>query len=48
MLVKEVPDVTLRMRIDADTGRLDRGGEGRLNPYDAHAVEAAVDLRERG
>ena len=48
MLVKEVPDVTVRKRIDPDTGRLDRGGEGRLNPYDAHAVEAAVALRERG
>jgi electron transfer flavoprotein beta subunit len=48
VLVKEVPDVTVRRRIDPDTGRLDRGGEGRLNPYDAHAVEAAVALRERG
>lgn len=48
MLVKEVPDVTVRARIDPDTGRLDRGGEGRLNPYDAHAIEAAVGLRERG
>ena len=47
MLVKEVPDVTVRARIDPDTGRLDRGGEGRLNPYDAHAIEAAVGLRER-
>ena len=46
MLVKEVPDVTVRMRIDPGTGRLDRGGEGRLNPYDAHAIEAAVTLRE--
>src|SRR3712207_7872393 len=35
------------MRIDPDTGRLDRAGEGRLNPYDAHAIEAAVALRER-
>lgn len=48
MLVKEVPDVTVRMRIDPDTGRLERGGEGRLNPYDAHALETAVALRERG
>ena len=48
MLVKEVPDVTVRARIDPDTGRLDRRGEGRLNPYDAHAIEAAVGLRERG
>ena len=48
MLVKEVPDVTVRARIDPDTGRLDRDGDGRLNPYDAHAIEAAVGLRERG
>ncbi len=48
MLVKEVPDVTAPRRIDPDTGRLDRSGEGRLNPYDAHAIEAGVALRERG
>jgi electron transfer flavoprotein beta subunit len=48
VLVKEVPDATVRMRIDPDTGRLDRRGEGRLNPYDAYAIEAAVALRERG
>lgn len=48
MLVKEVPDVTAPRRIDPGTGRLDRSGEGRLNPYDAHAIEAAVGLRERG
>ena len=48
MLVKEVPAVTVRMGIDPDTGRLQREDEGRLNPYDAHAVEAAVGLRERG
>lgn len=48
MLVKEVPDVTVAKRIDPGTGRLDRSGEGRLNPYDAHAIEAAVALRERG
>ena len=47
VLVKEVPDVTVRKRIDPSTGRLDRTGDGRLNPYDAHAVEAAVVLRER-
>lgn len=48
MLVKEVPDVTVAKRIDPGTGRLDRSGEGRLNPYDAYAIEAAVALRERG
>ena len=48
VLVKEVPDVTAPRRIDPGTGRMDRSGEGRLNPYDAHAIEAAVGLRERG
>ena len=48
MLVKEVPGKSVRSRIDPVSGRLDRSGEGRLNPYDAHAIEAAVGLRERG
>ena len=48
MLVKEVPDAGVRKRIDAATGRLDRGGERTLNPYDTHAIEAAMALREGG
>jgi len=47
-LVKEVPDAGVRKRIDAASGRLDRGGERTLNPYDTHAIEAAMALREGG
>ena len=48
VLVKEVPEVGVERRIDPGTGRLDRSGEGTLNAFDAHAVEAAVRLREGG
>ena len=48
VLVKEVPDAGVRKRIDPATGRLDRGGERTLNPYDTHAIEAAMALREGG
>jgi electron transfer flavoprotein beta subunit len=48
VLVKEVPDATTRKRLDARTGRLERSGERALNPYDAHALEAALRLREQG
>jgi electron transfer flavoprotein beta subunit len=48
VLVKEVPDAVNRARIDPQTRRLDRSGERGLNPYDAHAIEAAVQLRESG
>jgi len=48
VLVKEVPDAGVRKRIDSATGRLDRGGERTLNPYDTHAIEAAMALREGG
>jgi electron transfer flavoprotein beta subunit len=44
--VKEVPDPSAPRRIDADTGRLVRTGETTLNPYDRHAIEAGVRLRE--
>jgi len=47
VLVKEVPDAAVRKRIDA-SGRLDRSGERNLNPYDTHAIEAAMALREGG
>ncbi|HEY1776023.1 MAG TPA: electron transfer flavoprotein subunit beta/FixA family protein [Solirubrobacteraceae bacterium] len=47
VLVKEVPDAGVRKRIDA-SGRLDRSGERTLNPYDTHAIEAAMALREGG
>ncbi len=48
VLVKEVPDAAVRKRIDAVSGRLDRGGERTLNPYDTHAIEAALAIREGG
>src|SRR5918911_731122 len=42
--VKQVPEGT--KRIDPETKRLDRSGEGSLNPFDANAVEEALRLRE--
>jgi electron transfer flavoprotein beta subunit len=48
VLVKEVPDAAVRKRTDAVTGRLDRSGERTLNPYDTHAIEAAMVIREGG
>jgi electron transfer flavoprotein beta subunit len=48
VLVKEVPDAAVRKRTDPATGRLDRSGERTLNPYDAHAIEAAMQIREGG
>jgi electron transfer flavoprotein beta subunit len=48
VLVKEVPDAAVEKRIDASTGRLDRGGEKNLNPFDTHAIEAAMQLKEGG
>jgi electron transfer flavoprotein beta subunit len=48
VLVKEVPDAAVEKRIDPATGRLDRGGEKNLNPYDTHAIEAAMRIREGG
>jgi len=44
--VKEVPEATAQRRIDPATRRLDRSGEQTLNPYDGHAVEEALRLRE--
>jgi len=44
--VKEVPDPTAQKRIDPATNRLVRSGENTLNPYDRHAIEEAVRLRE--
>ena len=48
VLVKEVPDAAVEKRIDPSTGRMDRSGEKNLNPYDTHAIEAAMQLREGG
>ena len=43
---KYVPEATSARRIDPSTKRLDRSGEGVLNPFDANAVEEALKLRD--
>ncbi|HEX6458712.1 MAG TPA: electron transfer flavoprotein subunit beta/FixA family protein [Thermoleophilaceae bacterium] len=48
VLVKEVPDAAVEKRMDPNTGRLDRSGEKNLNPFDTHAIEAAMQIREGG
>ncbi len=48
VLVKEVPDAAVEKRIDSSTGRLDRSGEKNLNPFDTHAIEAAMQIKEGG
>jgi electron transfer flavoprotein beta subunit len=42
--VKQVPEGN--SRIDPGTMRLDRSGEGALNPFDANAVEEALKLKD--
>jgi electron transfer flavoprotein beta subunit len=44
--VKHVPDATVHKRIDPTTKRLDRSGEGALNPTDLNAVEEALRIKE--
>src|SRR3954453_6416962 len=34
--------------MDPSTGRMDRSGEKNLNPYDTHAIEAAMQIKEGG
>jgi electron transfer flavoprotein beta subunit len=46
--VKEVPDAAVEKRIDPSTGRMDRSGEKNLNPFDTHAIEAAMQIKEGG
>src|SRR3954447_5305620 len=48
VLVNEVPDAAVEKRINPSTGRLDRSGEKNLNPFDTHAIEAAMQLKEGG
>jgi electron transfer flavoprotein beta subunit len=48
VLVKEVPDAAVQKRIDPNTKRLDRSGEKNLNPFDTHAIEAAMQIKEGG
>src|SRR5213080_1394742 len=46
--VKEVPDSAVTKRIDPNTKRLDRSGEGALNHFDSQAVEEALKVKEAG
>jgi electron transfer flavoprotein beta subunit len=43
---KYVPDAAATRRIDPQTKRLDRSGEGTLNAFDVNAVEEALKLRD--
>jgi len=47
VLVKEVPDAAVQKRLDSQ-GRMERGGEKRLNDYDTRAIEEAVRIKEAG
>jgi electron transfer flavoprotein beta subunit len=42
--VKHVPEQA--RKIDPGTMRLDRSGEGAINPFDVHAVEEALKIKE--
>ena len=44
--VKEVPEAGAARRVDPQTKRLDRSGEGALNAFDVNAVEEALRLKE--
>ena len=44
--VKEVPDAAAARRIDPQTKRLDRSGDGVLNEFDTHALEEALRVKE--
>jgi electron transfer flavoprotein beta subunit len=46
--MKEVPSGTSHKRLDPATNRLDRSGDSELNPFDLHALEEAVRIREGG
>jgi electron transfer flavoprotein beta subunit len=45
--VKQVPETNVAKRIDPQTKRLDRSGEGALNHFDTQAVEEALRIKER-
>src|SRR5215210_2388720 len=45
---KHVPEATAQRRLDPQSKRLDRSGEGTLNQFDIHAVEEALKLRDSG
>ncbi len=44
--LKHVPDTSATRRIDPETKRLDRSGEGTLNAFDRNAVEEALRIKE--
>jgi electron transfer flavoprotein beta subunit len=44
--VKHVPEGTTHARINPETKRLDRSGEGAINPFDTHAVEEALRIKD--
>ena len=46
--VKEVPSATAARRLNPTNNRLDRSGDSELNPFDVHALEEAVRIREGG
>ncbi len=46
--VKEVPGANVKLRHDDASKRLAREGDQVLNAYDAHAMEAALQLKEAG
>ena len=47
VLVKEVPDME-RVKFDSERGVVDRSSaEAEINPFDEHALQAAVDLKTR-
>lgn len=45
--VKETPEAAAHARIDPGTLRLDRSGAATLNPFDAHALEEALRIKEQ-
>jgi electron transfer flavoprotein beta subunit len=45
---KYVPEALTTRRIDPQTKRLDRSGEGTLNAFDVHAVEEALRVKGEG
>jgi electron transfer flavoprotein beta subunit len=44
--IKHVPEGTTHRRINPESKRLDRSGEGAINPFDTHAVEEALRIKE--
>lgn len=47
VLIKQVPDIE-KVRFDVETGRIDRSSApGETNPFDLHALEAGLQIKER-